>query len=82
MTYFKYSVLSLIKSAADEKEVESVVQLSILRLKSRNVNGHLIQRFIVAMDNALGEAKLEEPSEKLWQNMDTAIRLFRNLHRP
>ena len=80
MTYFKYSVLSLIKSAADEKEVESVVQLSILRLKSRNVNGH--QRFIVAMDKALGEAKLEEPSEKLWQNMDTAIRLFRNLHRP
>ena len=81
MTYFKYSVLNQIKSAVDEKEVESVVQLSLLRLKSRNVNGHLIQRFIVAMDKTLGEAKLEEPSEKVLQNMDTAIRFFRELHR-
>ena len=80
MTYFKYSVLSHIKSAVDEKEVESVVELSILRLKSRNVNGHLIQRFIVAMDKTLDEAKLEEPSQRVQQNVDTAIRLFRRLH--
>lgn len=81
MTYFKYSVLSQIKSAADEKAVEGVVELSISRLKSRNVNGHLIQRFIAAMDKTLDDAKLEEPSEKVLQNMDTAIRLFRNLQR-
>jgi hypothetical protein len=81
MTYFKYSVLNQIKSAVDEKEVESVVQLSLLRLKSRNVNGHLIQRFMVAMDKALGEAKLDDPSEEVSQNLDTAICLFRNLHR-
>lgn len=81
MTYFKYSVLSQIKSAGDEKEVERFVQLSVQRLKSRNVNGHLIQRFIVAMDKTLGEAKLEELSEKARQNLDTAIRLFRSLHR-
>lgn len=80
MTYFKHSVLSQIKSPVDEREVESFVQLSVQRLKSRNVNGHLIQRFNVAMDKTLREAKPEEPSEKVWQNLDTAIRLFRNLH--
>jgi hypothetical protein len=34
------------------------------------------------MDKTLDEAKLVEPSEKVWQNMDTAIRLFRSLRRP
>jgi hypothetical protein len=81
MTYFKYIVLSQIKSAADEKEVKSVVELSILRLKSRNINGHVIQRFIVAMDKILDAAKRAETSENVLQNVDTAIQLFRNLHR-
>jgi hypothetical protein len=80
MTYFKHSVLSKIKSPVDEREVESFIQLSVQRLKYRNVNGHLIQRFNVAMDKTLREAKPEEPSEKVWQNLDTAIRLFGNLH--
>jgi hypothetical protein len=48
MTYFKFTVLSQIKSAVDKKDVERVVERSIQRLKSSNVNGHLIQRFIVA----------------------------------
>ena len=79
MTYFKFTVLSQIKSALDEEEVERVVECSIQRLKSSNVNGHLIQRFIVAMDKALDETKLEEPSERVLQNLDTAIRFFRKL---
>ena len=81
MTYFKYSVLSQIKSAVDEKEVEGVVEGSIRRLQSRDVNGHLIQRFIVAMDKTLDETRLEELSESVQQNVDTAIRLFRKFHR-
>jgi len=76
MTYFKYSVLSQIKSAVNEKEIENVVNLSIQRLKARNINGHLIQRFRCSLD----EARLEEPSERVLQNVDTAIRLFRILH--
>jgi hypothetical protein len=58
MTYFKFTVLNQIKSAVDEEEVERVVERSIQRLRSSNVNGHLIQRFIVAMDKTLDETKL------------------------
>ena len=81
MIYFKFTVLNQIKSAVDEKEAEAVVERSIQRLKSNNVNGHLIRRFIVAMDKTLDETKLEEPSERVLQSVDTAIRSFRKLHR-
>ena len=81
MTYFKFTVLSQIKSALDEKEFECVVERSIQRLKSSNANGHLMRRFIVAMDKTLDETKLEESSESVLQNVDTAIRSFRKRHR-
>jgi hypothetical protein len=81
MTYFKFTVLNQIKSAVDEKDVERVDARSIKRLMSSNVNGHLIQRFMVDMDKTQDEAKLEETSERVLQNVDTAIRFFRELHR-
>ena len=81
MTYFKHIVLRQIKSAKDDNEVQSVIELSMQRLKSRNINGHLIQRFIVAMDKTLDEAKREDPSERELRNVDTTIRFFRKLHR-
>ena len=82
MMYFRQTVLHQIKSASDEKEVASVVDHSIERLKHKKVNGHLIQRFIVAMDKVLCEARLENASEKTGRNMDIAIALFKKLQRP
>lgn len=82
MLHFRQTVLSQIKSASDEKEIESVIDHSIQRLKSKNINGHIIQRFILAMDKTLYQAKLEDTSEKTEQNMDIAIGMFRKLQRP
>lgn len=82
MIHFRQTVLHQIKSASDEKEVESVIDHSIQRLESKNVNGHIIQRFILAMDKTLYQAKQEAASEQVEQNMDTAIGLFRRLQRP
>jgi hypothetical protein len=82
MTYFKQTVLWQIQSASDEKEIELAVDLSIERLKSKNVNGHIIQQFILSMDKVLCQAKVQGISEKAGQNMDIAIVLFRKLQRP
>lgn len=82
MLYFRQTVLSQIKSASDEKEIESVINHSIERLKSMNINGHIIQRFILAMDKALYQAKLEDASERTQQNIDIAIGMFLKLQRP
>lgn len=81
MVYFKLTVLRQITSASDEKEIQSVIDLSIQRLKSKNVNGHIIQRFILSMDKILNQAKIEGTSGKLKQNMEIAIGLFRKLQR-
>jgi hypothetical protein len=81
MVYFKLTVLSRITSASDEKEIQNIVDQSIQRLKSKNVNGHIIQRFILSMDKTLNQAKLDGTSEKEEQNMEIAIGLFRKLHR-
>lgn len=82
MLHFRQTVLSQIKSASDEKEIENIVDQSIRRLKARNINGHIIQRFILAMGKALDQVKLEDTSEKVEQNMNIAIGMFRKLQRP
>ena len=82
MTHFKQTVLWQIQSASGEKEIELVVDHSIERLKSKNVNGHIIQRFIQSMDKLLRQAKVQDTSGKAGQNMDIAIVLFRKLQRP
>lgn len=80
--HFRQTVLGQIKSASDEKEIESAINHSIQRLKSKNLNGHIIQRYILAMDKILYQAKLEDTSEKAEQNMEVAVGMFRKLQRP
>jgi hypothetical protein len=82
MTHFKQTVLWQIQSASDEKEIQQVVDLSIQRLRSQNVNGHIIQRFILSMGKVLRQAKVQDPSEKTGQNVNIAISLFQKLQRP
>lgn len=82
MLHFRQTILSQIKSASDEKEIERVIDNAIQRLKSKNINGHIIQRFVLAMDRMLDQAKLEGLSEKAMHNMDIAIGLFKKLRRP
>lgn len=81
MVYFVQITLRRITSASDEEEIKNVVDHSIQRLKSKNVNGHIIQRFVLSMDKILSQAKIEGTSEKAEQNMEIAIGLFRKLLR-
>jgi hypothetical protein len=59
MISFRQIVLAQIKSATDEKEVESVIGISIQKLKIKNVNGHIIQRYVLNMGSTLQLTKAE-----------------------
>jgi len=61
--YFRQVLLTKIKRASSEKESETVIDDSIQRLKTRNLNGHLIQRFIRVMSQTLRQAKMQDAPE-------------------
>jgi hypothetical protein len=81
MLYFKQTILSQIKSAVDETEVEDVITSSIERLKFKSINGHIIQRYIAGMRTTLHQEKLLQQSFKEIRNMDFAIHVFTKLHK-
>lgn len=81
MMRFRQTVVGQIKTAADKHEIEHVILNSVQRLKDKNVNGHIIQRYILAMDYTLDQEKMADASEKTWKNLDIAIALFRKLQR-
>lgn len=81
MLYFKQTILSQIKSAEDETEVEDVVNSSIERLKFKNVNGHIIQRYIAGMKTTLQHEKSSHQPMKAVKNMDFAIQVFTKLYK-
>jgi hypothetical protein len=83
MLYFRQVLLNHIKVAANEKEIETVIDESIRRLKTKNMNGHLIQRFILAMGQAISQAKMQDAASGVQgKNMDFALAVFRRLHKP
>jgi len=79
MMFFSQIVLTQIKSASDERELETVIGQSIQKLKIKNVNGHMIQRFVLNMGSSLQQAKEEQESEKVKSNMNFAIDIFKKL---
>ena len=82
MIHFKLTVLNQIKSASNEAELQDVINVSIQRLKINNVHGHLIQRFILGMGQALDRERTEQRSAKALKNIDRASDLFRRLLKP
>lgn len=81
MMYFRQSTLLQIKAAPDEAELERIIIASIERLKHKNVNEHIIQRFISGMGADLHREKMEELSAKRLSNINMAIDHFRSLQR-
>lgn len=81
MISFRQIVITRIKAAEGEKEIEEVIDSSIQSLKIKNVNGHIIQRFIMSMESSLLLARTEQVSEKGIHNMNFAITLFRGLQK-
>lgn len=82
MIHFKQSVINQIKSASNADEVEDVISDSIQRLKIKNVHGHIIQRYILGMEQALDRERTEQLSTKTLKNMERATDLFRKLLKP
>ena len=82
MIHFKLTVLNQIKSASNEAELEDAINDSIHRLKINNVHGHIIQRFLLGMGQALDRERSEQLSAKALTNMDRASDLFRRLLKP
>lgn len=81
MISFRQVVLMQIKSAPDEKEIEAVIGRSIQKLKIKNVNAHIIQRYILNMELSLHRAKAEQVTEKDMHNINLAIDLFKGLQK-
>ncbi|MBA4056776.1 MAG: hypothetical protein C0490_18830 [Marivirga sp.] len=82
MIYFRQTIINQIKSASNEKEVEKAINESLQRLRIKDVNGHIIQRFILGMGKALHHETTEKPSAKTLENINIAIDLFKKLHKP
>lgn len=81
MLFFRQSILLQIKAASDEVELERIIITSIERLKDKNVNAHIIQRFISGIGADLHREKTKELSARRLLNIDTAINHFRKLQR-
>ena len=79
MIYFKHIVLKQIKSATDENELKNVIRDSIQRLKTKNINGHLIHRFILSMNYTLHRESAKNATSKVQQNMELAIEHFKKI---
>lgn len=82
MTYYRQTILHQIKSASNEAEVEEVINNSIHRLKIKNVNGHIIQRFILGMGQVLHRERSDQLPAKTLENMGFAIDVFKRLQKP
>jgi hypothetical protein len=82
MLYFRQVLFNKIKAASTEKEIETFIDESIQRLKIKNLNGHLIQRFILVMSQTLSQAKLQYASGDQEKNINFALAIFRKLHKP
>jgi hypothetical protein len=82
MLHFRQIVLSQIMGASNQKEIEIVIDESIQRLRTKNLNGHLIQRFILSMRLALNQSKTQGASFVQEKNMDFALAIFHKLHKP
>jgi len=82
MIYFRQTIISQIKLASSEREIEQVINDSLHRLKIKNVNGHIIQRFISSMGLALHRERIGRLSAKTLANMSFAIDLFKKLQKP
>lgn len=81
MIYFRQTVISQIKSASSDKEINNFVNDSVKRLKIKNVNGHLIARFKTSMAMALVRLKQEATADSTKHNFELALELFKKLQR-
>ena len=82
MISFRQSIINQIKGASDQAEVARIIEDSLLRLKIKKINGHIIQRFILGMGLALDRETTGIPSTKTLENINVAIHLFKKLHKP
>ncbi|NJM26949.1 MAG: hypothetical protein HC859_17240 [Bacteroidia bacterium] len=80
MIYYRQLVISRIKSAKNESEITDVIETSIGRLNSKNVNGHIIHRFLAGLCTGLGQS--DDLSEKERQNMDFALGIVNKFRHP
>jgi len=82
MINFRQTIVNRIKSASDEREVEKVIDDSLTRLRIKNVNGHIIQRFISGMGLALHREIACTPPPKILENINLALNLYKKLQKP
>ncbi|HTJ50051.1 MAG TPA: hypothetical protein VL443_11390 [Cyclobacteriaceae bacterium] len=81
MLYLILITVEQIKSVLDECNVENVILESIGKMKIKNVNDHVIERFIDGMGLILKRERKQEISIKSLRNIDVALAFFENYKR-
>jgi hypothetical protein len=70
-----------IKSAANDSEIESVIQFSLEKLRTRNINAHFVKSYVSSMTTFLLAIRNEGFSPNSRQNVVKAIEIFRKINR-
>ncbi len=77
--YFRQRIISQIKSASNESEIDVLIEDFLQRMKTKNINGHIIQRFIVCMGVDIDREKTENHPAGAMSNLSYAIDLLKKL---
>jgi hypothetical protein len=81
MTNFRQQTLGQIKSATNDKEVESVIHNSLEILQTKKINGHIIKSYMTGMTISLLTIRNEGSSSGTKHNVAKAIEIFRKINR-
>ncbi len=79
MVYYRQRIINQIKSASNTTEIDVLIEYFLQRMKMNNVNGHIIQRFILCMGVDIDREKTEKHSARAMSNLSYAIDLLKKL---
>lgn len=73
MLFFRRTVINEIMSSSNEGNVEGLIDSAVQKLKFKNVNGHVIQRFITGMERDLRHERAGDHTINTLRKVDLAI---------
>lgn len=81
MVYFNQMVIDEIITAANEQKVREIIDNSLSAYQGKNRNTFFVRMFLMNMTMDLEALNRHTLSSRAVENVDTAIQIFRTLHR-
>jgi hypothetical protein len=77
----KQLTIDQIRIAVTEKEIETVIENTLEKVKRKNVNGHIVRNYMSTMTTLLLNLKREPLDYTVKDNVNKAIEIYRKLNR-